>query len=97
MPGAELQARWAARVLAGKCNLPSKEVMANEIKQEKASLLERYKKINTLSVSAAVYSKKFSIDFRSFNKNDAAQYSQKMLRSISDKSSMRFDAKVSII
>ncbi|CAL1277797.1 unnamed protein product [Larinioides sclopetarius] len=41
-PSGELQARWATQVLAGKCKLPSKELMLKDIKKRHDSNVSRY-------------------------------------------------------
>ncbi|GBN61221.1 Dimethylaniline monooxygenase [N-oxide-forming] 2 [Araneus ventricosus] len=41
-PSGELQARWVAQVLAGKCKLPSKEVMLKDIKRRHENNVSRF-------------------------------------------------------
>lgn len=42
MPLAELQARWVAEVLQGKCRLPDREAMERQIARERAAMARRY-------------------------------------------------------
>lgn len=54
IPGVELQSRWAARVLAGKLSLPSRETMEAEIHHRKKTLLDTFGKVNTLPHDTAI-------------------------------------------
>ncbi|GFT37686.1 dimethylaniline monooxygenase 5 [Nephila pilipes] len=49
-PLGELQCRWAVQVLAGKCKLPSKEKMYNEIKKRHERNLKRYTPSDKMSI-----------------------------------------------
>ena len=57
MPISELQARWAAKVLAGKMKLPSGHVMKGDVEAVKKEMKERYveSKRHTIQVDYVPY------------------------------------------
>ena len=55
MPLSEVQAKWTARILTGKCTLPSKEKMMETIEKDREEMRKRYKKSARHTVQVDFY------------------------------------------
>lgn len=62
MPLSEVQARWIARILNGKCKLPSREKMQKNIQEERAAMQKRYKDSARHTVQVDFYPYKRQIE-----------------------------------
>ncbi|GFU28794.1 dimethylaniline monooxygenase 2 [Nephila pilipes] len=67
-PIGELQSRWAAQILSGKCKLPSKEEMYNDIRKRFETNLKRYTPNEKMSIR---------VDFISYCDDIASQFGAK--------------------